>query len=332
MLLQHSFPEARFPDIQTALQQAFGTTIVTDINLLTGGLSGSSVYKIEVEEQTYVLKLDTPASPVSPALLPASLAGIAPTVYYQDVETGITISALIDAKPLRAVMPPEKLVPELARVIKIIHDIPYHAEGPALQDTVQGLVSNFRASKVLAGPVFDECYTYWEQIKTHYPWQETRKVLSHNDLNPSNILCDGEKIWVIDWDTAYLNDEFVDLAAAANFFVHTPEQETAFLNMYFDGAVTDQHKAQLFVMRQVSRIIYATLMLGLAGKARDTHDQSMEGFTLRDVGAQLGAGLLSLATYEGQLAYGKAMINDAVAQMRSPRFATSIQVISAGKQ
>jgi hypothetical protein len=80
-------------------------------------------------------------------------------------------------------------------------------------------------------------------------------------------------------------------------------------------------------MRQVCRIIYAMLMFQLTaqGKPADyAHNQEMEGISLRDFGALMAAGKISLATYEGQLMFGKALLNEAVAQMRVPRFITSL--------
>jgi hypothetical protein len=45
---------------------------------------------------------------------------------------------------------------------------------------------------------------------------------------------------------------------------------------------------------------------------------------IRYVKEKSGAGKLSLASYEGQLLFGKALINEALNNMLSPRFASSI--------
>jgi thiamine kinase-like enzyme len=37
-------------------------------------------------------------------------------------------------------------------------------------------------------------------------------VSSHNDSIPSNILFDGDRLWLIDWESAYRNDPLVDVA------------------------------------------------------------------------------------------------------------------------
>ena len=322
-------PTSRIAAVEAALVAAFGTSAVTDLSLLAGGLSTSPVYKIVVDNKSYVLKLNAPATNTTLAnpLALAAAAGIAPPLYYQDLATGISISGFVDNKPIRAALEPGKLIAGLAAIIKAIHSVPCEVEGDDLLETVDAMIDKFRQSKILSGAVPDECFEHYEKIRERYPWKDTNKVFSHNDLNPSNIVYDGERIWIIDWDVAFLNDRYIDLANVANFFAHTGEQENILLNAYFDNAVDEYKKARFFIMRQVCRIIYAMLMFQLAaqGKPADyLHNQEMEGISLREFGALMGAGKLSLAAYEGQLMFGKALLNEALHQMRSPRFESAL--------
>jgi len=327
LINSHLIPASQLAPVKAALLQVFGSAAVTDISLLAGGLSASPVYKIEVNNKQYVLKLALP----SENMMLVAAAGITPPVHYQDVTNSIYISDFIDNKPIRSVFPPDKLIIELAAVIKAIHAVPYQAVGKDLLETVDEMINSFRQADMLSGQIFDECFRQYETIKSKYPWKDTDKVFSHNDLNPGNILCDGERIWIIDWDAAFSNDRYIDLANVANFFVHTAEQEKAFLDTYF-GCATDEYKtARFYIMRQVCRIIYAMLMFQLAAKNKPAdyrHNQDMEGINMKDFGALMGAGKLSLATYDGQLMFGKALLNEAVHQMRSPRFTSSIEQIS----
>lgn len=322
--------------VEAALQQTFKTTAVSDISLLTGGLSGSSVYKIIVNEQSYVLKIDASITKNTiENFRLASKAGIAPHVYYQDAENGLSIFDYIEGKPLRAVFTPEKLILELAYSIKTVHAVPCVRAGNNLLENIEGMINAFQQSGMLSGPVFEECFTYYGQIKDQYPWEDTDKVFSHNDLNPNNLLCDGEKVWIIDWDVAFLNDRYVDLANAANFFIHTEEQEKAFLNAYFEELVDEYKTARFYVMRQVCRIIYSMMMFQLARQAKPAdhdHNHDMEGISLKEFGALMAAGKLSLAGYDGQFMFGKALLNEAVTQMRSLRFTESIAQLSARHQ
>jgi hypothetical protein len=292
------------PKIEKAVLQAFNTkdAILTP---LTGGLSGSAVYKLVVNGEVYVLKS------VSTAMKMAADAGIAPPVYYQDEEDDISITGFINSTPFR-----KYPAIELAAMIKRIHNMPLFEKEDSLIDTVDGLIKEFKASKMLQGEIFDECFALYETLREKYPWNDPDKVPSHNDLNPSNILYDGERIWIIDWDAAFNNDRYVDLAITANFYGVTDEK--TYLEAYFGDALDEYKMARFFLMRQICGIIYAMMMFRLANKSQQTHDHDMRTPSLKEIRP---------FNYEGQLLFGKALFNEALDKMRSPRFITSINIL-----
>jgi len=57
-------------------------------------------------------------------------------------------------------------------------------------------------------------------------------VLCHNDLNPRNVLF-TEKIQLIDWEDAAINDRYFDLASVCVEFNLDEEHEAYFLRSYF---------------------------------------------------------------------------------------------------
>lgn len=323
-------PESRLPAVEAALVQTFGSNTIDNIEQLSGGLSGSGVYKLGVKQQPYVLKLDVPSASDTSALALAASAGIAPRLHFHDTSAGITITDFIESSPVGTSFPPEKLVVELARTIRTIHALPYNLPGPDPQQTITSMVEGFVQSKILTGPAIQECFAHYAVIARNYPWHDPQRVLSHNDLNPANLLSDGDKLWVIDWDAAFSNDPYVDLAAAANFFIHTADHETQFLQVYFDGQVDEYKSARFHLMRQISRIVYGILLVQVAARSKPAGqplDQEMEGNTLQAFGELMAAGKLSMLTHEGPLMYGKAQMNEALRQMRSPRFPAALDVL-----
>lgn len=253
-----------------------------EIQLLPGGLSGSDVYKMTLQGRAYVLKLGQS----SPALMLASDAGIAPRVFCRDASTGVTVTEYIESQPIRMPFSTEKLITDLARTIQSIHALPCAIPGRDLRQTIAGMIDGFASDD----PIVWECFDRYEAVDQKYPWDDSDRVFSHNDLNPGNLLCDGERLWVIDWDAAFTNDRYVDLAAAANFFVQTEEQERAFLEAYFNNAVDEYKSARFYVMRQISRIVYS-ILLARAGAHHEV---------------------------------GRALMAEAVRQMRTPGFAGAL--------
>jgi len=49
------------------------------------------------------------------------------------------------------------------------------------------------------------------------PPPDRAPVLSHNDVTPSSLVYDGERLLFLDWDSVGANDPFYDLAAVAVF-------------------------------------------------------------------------------------------------------------------
>ena len=331
-------PEGKLAAVENALLQTFNTTDVMHMEQLAGGLSDSTVYKMALNGQCYVLKLYAP--PGTPGstdgrfacMKIAADAGIAPPLYYLNTEDGLSVSAFIESKPLRTVFTsPDTLLAELAKTIRSIHAMPAFPNESSLLNTVEALIGQIRESPLFTESIFENFFEYYDSIREHYPWQDTDKVSSHNDLNPNNIVCDGQRIWVLDWDAAFLNDRYVDLAIAANFFVTNEAQETLFLDAYFGDGLNLYSSARFFIMRQTCYLIYAILMFKLTAMPDITgimNDPGMQKVTLREIGAQIGAGKLSLSTGKGRLLYGQAMINEALINMRQPRFMSSIRLLA----
>lgn len=332
--LQTLIPSAKINAVENALLSAFNTTVPDDIVLLTGGLSVSAVYKIVVNGLPYVLKLDAPVEHIDDAptcMQIAANASFAPQVIYLNKAEGVTITAFIAGVPLNtAFKTKDELLPLLAVTIRRIHRLPLFTKESSLADIVNGLIYQFRSAGTLTGPAFDECFGYYDAIKKSYPWDDPDRVSSHNDLNPNNMIYDGQKLWVIDWDAAFKNDRYADLAIMANFYVTTDEQESIFLGAYFGEQLNDYNMARFFIMRQVCFIVYAILMFKLADSNKPAgveHNVDMQNITLATVKKQLGNGELSIAAYNGQLQFGKAMFNEVLYNMRSPRFNSAIGLL-----
>ncbi|TIM71375.1 MAG: choline kinase, partial [Mesorhizobium sp.] len=72
-------------------------------------------------------------------------------------------------------------------------------------------------------------------------------VFGHNDLLPANILDDGHRLWLIDFEYAGFNTAMFDLAGVASNATMNDEESFAFLTAYFmkepDEAIRRSHAA-----------------------------------------------------------------------------------------
>lgn len=68
-------------------------------------------------------------------------------------------------------------------------------------------------------------------------------VIGHNDLLAANILDDGKRLWLIDWEYAGFNSPLFDLAGLASNNGLSEPQEHAMLEQYFGTASEQQWKS-----------------------------------------------------------------------------------------
>ena len=172
----------------------------------------------------------------------AQAAGLSPAVVHQ--EPGILVLDFIEAKTfteedVRTQSNLDRIVP----LLKSCHqDIPLKLRGPALMFWVFHVVRDY------AWTLRDDGSPYIGQLDTllsHAAKLEQATgpvtiVFGHNDLLPGNILDDGERLWLIDWDYAGFNSPLFDLGGLASNNGLSESQETWLLESYFETAVSDE--------------------------------------------------------------------------------------------
>lgn len=331
-------PQAKINNVEKALLATFHVSDVENIVLLNGNLSTALVYKIVINDTAYLLRIIMKADELNNPMRQfacmdiAAEAGIAPKIYYYSSDDALSISSFIENRPLSEGFPSiTDILPKLVSTIKAIHALPIFPFLVNYMDGIDMLIEQYKALNMLPESATADCFRYYSDIQKVYPRFDTDRVSSHNDLNPNNILFDGEKIWVIDWETAFQNDRYVDLAIVAKSFVTNEAEEEQFLNAYFGSELDEYKRARFFLMQQVTHLFYAMIMLKSAHTAHPDkgtqHDSNMATPRLHDFYLQIGSGKVSLASYEGQLLYAKVLLNEALCNMKTTRFTTSIALV-----
>ena len=64
-------------------------------------------------------------------------------------------------------------------------------------------------------------------------------VFGHNDLLAANLIDDGQRLWLVDWEYGGFNSPLFDLGGLASNNELVPEQEDWLLEAYFGAPVTD---------------------------------------------------------------------------------------------
>lgn len=316
----------QIPAVRKALRATFATETLDSATPLSGGLSGARVWRIRVGGIAYLLRVEAPErdalrdphrSYVCMRL--AAQACLAPGVRYADPDDGVMILDHVEARASVLGHPGARreLIVELGHALRALHAI----EGfPPLVDYLDGLdalVGQAGRSGVVPLDAFDP----WARLLVVCRRLAPEPVSSHNDLNPRNLLHDGRRIWLIDWEAAFRADRYVDLAAIANTFAADPDGEALLLATYFGREATVAERARLWLFRQVSHVFHAAIFVaGVAGQARAS---SLAGPELDAIHQGLALGEPLLDTPEGRLAYGLARLRTASENLASPTFAAA---------
>jgi len=144
------------------------------------------------------------------------------------------------------------------------------------------------------------------------PPADRAPVLSHNDPNPSNLVHDGARLRLLDWDSAGANDPFVDLAAVAVFLRLDDAACARLIAAHDDAPVAASLPASFVYLRRAIAALCGALFLQVARASGHAGARGDETFarapTLGDVYGAMGAGTLSARSPDGQWAFGQALL------------------------
>jgi thiamine kinase-like enzyme len=108
-------------------------------------------------------------------------------------------------------------------------------------------------------------------------------IFGHNDLLPANILDDGKRLWLIDFEYAGFNTAMFDLAGTTSNAGFSPDQTDEFLAAYFGQLPTAEIKRSHAAMQCASLLreamwsMVSELHLSAPGADYETYTQENLG-------------------------------------------------------
>jgi aminoglycoside phosphotransferase (APT) family kinase protein len=327
-------PETKKDAVTRALREAFGVSEFEDICKMTAGLSQALVFRTVVRGRPYLLRIvvnsDTAAGPGRgdqsnhyACMKLGAESGIGPRVWYTSTEDRVSITDFVEARPF----PRREALARLPGTLRRLHGLPPFPRVVNYLDSMDRFVRRFLAAKILAESESEELLRGYTRVASVYPRDEADVVSCHNDLKPENILFDGARVWLVDWEAAFRNDRYVDLAVVANFVVTSEAEEEAYLRAYFGEAAGEYRRARFYLMQQLLHMFYPAVvaLMGLAGKRMDGGEEA-PGF--REFHDRIWAGEVSLASGEAKLVYARVHMNQFLQNMRRARFQDALGIVS----
>jgi thiamine kinase-like enzyme len=254
---------------------------------LTGGITNKN-YLVKDRGERFVVRVggDIPAHHVMrfneiAASRAAAAAGISPDVVHH--EPGAIVFRFIEGKTLA----PEDVRPRcmLTRILPLIQrchrDVPRYLRGPVLIFWVFHILRDYAAALREGGspwvaelPRLMQVVELLERIIGPID-----VVFSHNDLLSANLIDDGKRLWLIDWDYAGFNSPLFDLGNVCSNNEVAPDDEEWLIGAYLDRAPDNALRRRYRAMKCASLLrealwgmvsaIHSGLDLDYASYARD---------------------------------------------------------------
>ncbi len=329
------FPEANQPAVERALMAAFGTSELDGAQAVGGGLSGAGVWRIRVGGIPYLLRIETSRDKLRDpvrgyaCMRTAAAAFLAPRVRYAEPIDGVAISDFVQPRSLAMDYPGSgrALIVDLAQTVRLLHETPAFPKLIDYLDGLDELIAEHRRLDILEPAATDELFARFGELRASYRTRPGDLVSSHNDLNPGNVIYDGNRLWLVDWEAAFLADRYVDLATIANWFADDPQSVEALLLTYFGRAPEPQELARFEVMGIVNHVFCGVIFLNVTSAERPDirlNDRTLRGPSLGTLRDRLRVGDFDMMAWENRVTYGKARLAQALQRLREPTCANAL--------
>jgi thiamine kinase-like enzyme len=215
---------------------------------LPGGLTNHNYLVTDRTHQKFVVRQgqDIPIHGIMrfnelAAAQAAFAAGVGPQVIH--ASAGFMVSRYVPGTVLTPTrVQDEQMLRRIAELLRRCHcDIPQYFQGPALIfwvfQVIRGYMAPLRAAK---DQTQREGLDHFVTIAHHLEAAVGPVTIGfgHNDLLAANLIDDGSRLWLIDWDYAGFNSPLFDLANLASNNQLSGELEQLLLEAYFERGVS----------------------------------------------------------------------------------------------
>lgn len=220
---------------------------ITNRNYVVTTDCGEYVIRIP-GERTALLGIDRACE--AEAARRAADLGLGPSVLGVLDEVGTLVTELVDGRHLE----PALFAARLPDVVGLVHR--FHDSGPLggafpIHRIVEWHARDAAAHGVMAPPSYERLHQQSRRIEAAVARSPLPPVPCHNDLLPGNLLFSDDRVWLLDFEYAGMNDLFFDLANLSVNSELDQESDERLLSLYF-GTISRSSWARLQLMKMMS--------------------------------------------------------------------------------
>jgi thiamine kinase-like enzyme len=252
---------------------------------LSGGITnrnfrarlGGADYVVRISgKDTMLLGIDRSAE--REATIAASDAGVAPPVAAFLPDEECLVTEFVQGRPATPEEVRGEILGLVAEALRKFHSGPPIAASFDAFDVVREYRSTTLAKGGEVPEDWDAAWAAADRIHSALAGPEHSPVPCHDDLLPANILRDGERLWIVDWEYAGMGDRYFDLANLAVNNGFSPEDEERLLTSYWGEPATPARLAALRLMRVMSD--FREAMWGVVQVVLSDLDFDFDGYAM----------------------------------------------------
>lgn len=254
-----------------------------------GGMTNKN-YKIEIDNECYVLRV--PGNGTGEMIsredeirnaVYANEVGVDSELVYFNEKSGIKISRFIENA--------ETLSPEATKkqnnmimVCDILRKLHNYNRKMANDFDIYGKIEQYEnlANEVNA-IFFNDYYEVKDKVlllKNIMAELDVKLAPCHNDTIAENFIKSGEdKMYLIDWEYAGMNDPMWDLAAHSLENKFSEDEEELLLNIYFNGKVEEKYKKRILINKIYQDFLWSTWTIIKEAKGDDFGTYGIDRYT-----------------------------------------------------
>jgi HAD superfamily hydrolase (TIGR01509 family) len=241
-----------------ALVEAAWPGVAVTVSPIELGITNRN-YRVTTAGQSYMLRIPGERTEVlgidrgceAEAARRAAELGIGPPVLGELPGVGTLITQFVSGSHASS---PEEFQQRVAPVVEAVrrfHQSPPISGRFPIHRVVEWHARDAAAHGVTPPELYDWLLPRSQAIEAAFARSPQPEVPCHNDLLPANVLFDGDRVWLLDFEYSGMNDRFFDLGNLSVNSAFSEESDEALLIAYF-GGVTKSRWARLQLMKVMS--------------------------------------------------------------------------------
>lgn len=248
------------------------------LSSLTRGMSQATLFRFEIEEHYFVIRLLPPTADVLERTRQISLMsnsakiGAGPKIHYISPELDALVMDFIHGTTVSPkTFADEVNLTNFAKFLRKLHQSPIQL--PIACSPFQRF-RNFLQSDGEYSTEMIKVITLMTEIEQTLNLYPTPLAPTHLDLHSQNIMLEGSQFFLVDWVNGGMSDPFMDLTTFSIFLDFNDEQVPKFLREYLGRNPSQLEWGRLTILQPVRLFVIAANLLGNSLKELSTSESN----------------------------------------------------------